>query len=84
MTFAQELTFILKGELGYCYHKTGSRINETVIESVAVNYSLNQPIFLAKNVLNKNEGIYFDIKATKYSYGIKLTFDSFISVLKEN
>lgn len=77
----QEIVIALKGELGYCYRKRGSHLNETIVETVAVDYSKDRPILLARNVLNRTEGIHYDVKATRYSYTMMIDMQTFTDVL---
>ena len=70
----QEITVILKGTIGFCCRKSDSLLSKALIETLKINYSSHKAMLLNNSLLNRNEGVDFEIKAIKYSYAIKFSF----------
>lgn len=80
---SDEVIIIRKGEVGFTYWKPLCKLNGTVIQKIEISCT-KKAYLLTTDILSRISNLNYDIKALKYTYGMVLPFEEFMSIIKNS
>jgi hypothetical protein len=72
------------GQFGLSYWKPSSEMNGTIVQSITLDGASRKGALVTTNILTKDSQLTYDVVSITYSYGMQMSFEAFLTILKES